>query len=148
MPPSFLSQPCEPSSHGCGVGAGVGAGVGDGVGLGVGLAVGVGVGAGVGTAVGDGVGEEVTRAHAMELCSQASSLLEDGENDVPDRRSYCPALPPCVASTTPEHVISTTHAACALARVAKLLQSSEHPPMKWFDLCVHTEVPLMRPTGH
>ena len=48
MPPSFLSQPCEPSTHGCGVGAGVGAGVGDGVGLGVGLAVGVGVGAGVG----------------------------------------------------------------------------------------------------
>ena len=40
MPPAVLSQPCEPSSHGCGVGAGVGADVG-GVGTGVG-----GVGAG------------------------------------------------------------------------------------------------------
>ena len=65
MPPSVLSQPCEPSSHGCGVGAGVGAGVGSGVGAGVGKLVGCGVGAGVGTGVGKGVGAGVgTGAHA------------------------------------------------------------------------------------
>jgi hypothetical protein len=32
MPPSDLSQPCEPSKHGCGVGGGVGYGVGGDVG--------------------------------------------------------------------------------------------------------------------
>jgi hypothetical protein len=55
-PPGPLSQLCEPSSHGCGVGAGVGAIVGAIVGLGVG---GAGVGAGVGAIVGAIVGASV-----------------------------------------------------------------------------------------
>ena len=56
MPPSLWSQPCEPSSHGCGVGAGVGAIVGLAVGALVGAAVGAFVGATVGAAVGAAVG--------------------------------------------------------------------------------------------
>ena len=44
MPPGALSQPCEPSAHGCGVGAGVGAVVGVAVGALVGGAEGAGVG--------------------------------------------------------------------------------------------------------
>ena len=56
MPPCATSQPCEPSSHGCGVGAGVGDGVGAGVGDGVGAGVGEGVGLGDGAGVGEGVG--------------------------------------------------------------------------------------------
>ena len=65
MPPAVLSQPCEPSAHGCGVGAGVGAVVG----AAVGLAVGACVGAAVGYAVGLGVivdtqaAESVPKAH-------------------------------------------------------------------------------------
>ena len=66
MPPIVLSQPCVPSSHGCGVGAGVGLAVGVGVGLtvgfGVSAGVGMDVGAGVGLAVGAGVGLGVGRA--------------------------------------------------------------------------------------
>ena len=67
-PPGVLSQPCEPSSHGCGVGAGVGVAVGAALGAAegadVGAAVGATVGALVGEAVGAAVGEAVMSTHA------------------------------------------------------------------------------------
>jgi hypothetical protein len=62
-PPAPVSQVCEPSRQGCGVGAGVGDGVGEGVGDAVGDGVGEAVGDGVGADVGDGVGAFVILVH-------------------------------------------------------------------------------------
>ena len=82
MPPGDLSQPCELSKHGCGVGGGegalvgaidgaaVGCGVGNDVGARVGKNVGADVGCGVGGGVGAAVGEDVYGSH---LCSLTPS---------------------------------------------------------------------------
>ena len=88
MPPSFLSQPCEPSAHGCGVGARVGAPVGAAVGAWVGAPVGADVGATVGAAVGDSVGAvavlgptRMDYARAIGLVEYVASLLGDSPAD-------------------------------------------------------------------
>ena len=67
MPPAALSQLCEPSVHGCGVGGGVGTGVCTGVSV---------VGVVGGCCVGIGVGPAATGEHVWPPCGMAQPLLQ------------------------------------------------------------------------